>query len=137
MVASGKIAVSGDSGTWGRIHLGENASVATNLLAATDTANKVFVGTHGSIQAQNLTLTGDNLAINADARIKANSLTLTPDTTNGDFTVTAGQLFLKGEDGSALNVTGTGGLSVNGSSSAPNRSWGNCPATARSTPAAA
>ena len=118
MVASGKIAVSGDSGaqTWGRIHLGENASVATNLLAATDTANKVFVGTHGSIQAQNLTLTGDNLAINADARIKANSLTLTPDTTNGDFTVTAGQLFLKGEDGSALNVTGTGGLSVNGSS---------------------
>ena len=118
MVASGKIAVSGDSGaqTWGRIHLGENASVATNLLAATDTANKVFVGTHGSIQAQNLTLTGDNLAINADARTKANSLTLTPDTTNGDFTVTAGQLFLKGEDGSALNVTGTGGLSVNGSS---------------------
>ncbi|MFR8275102.1 MAG: beta strand repeat-containing protein, partial [Desulfovibrio fairfieldensis] len=118
MVASGKIAVSGDSGaqTWGRIHLGENASVATNLLAATDTANKVFVGTHGSIQAQNLTLTGDNLAINADARIKANSLTLTPDTTNGDFTVTAGQLFLKGEDGSALNVAGTGGLSVDGSS---------------------
>ena len=119
MTASGKMAVSGDSGTsaWGRIHLGENASVATGLLVGTDAANKVFVGEHGSIQAQNLTLTGDSLAIHANARIKANSLTLTPDTGNGDFTVTAGRLFLKGEDGSALSVTGTGGLKVDGGSS--------------------
>ena len=119
MTASGKMVVSGDSGTsaWGRIHLGENASVATGLLVGTDAANKVFVGEHGSIQAQNLTLTGDSLAIHANARIKANSLTLTPDTGNGDFTVTAGRLFLKGEDGSALSVTGTGGLKVDGGSS--------------------
>lgn len=99
---------------YAKIDLGESATLDTNLLASTATAQKVSIGSKGSLQAQNLTFNGDTLAIDSEGRIKANTLTLNA---SSDFTLTDGQLMLKGENGSVLSVA-NGGLILNGSTKA-------------------
>ena len=104
---------------YAKIRLGtaENVTLATSTLGDKSDGKSITVDANGSLQVQNLTLTGDSLSINKEGRIKVNSLTLTPNAAQA-FTLSSGQLMLKGEDGSStLSVGGTGGLKVDGSSS--------------------
>lgn len=118
MIAAGQVNVSGQNANgYAKIDLGESANLDTDQIAASATNGTVSVGSKGSLQAQNLTLNGNSLAIDAGGRIKANSVTLVPATQNGDFTLSAGQLMLKGESGSVLSVT-NGGLILSGSNAA-------------------
>ena len=100
-----------------KIRLGttENVTLATSTLGDKNGGKSITVDANGSLQVQNLTLTGDSLSINKEGRIKVNSLTLTPSAAQ-DFTLSSGQLMLKGEDGSStLSVGGTGVLKLDGS----------------------
>ena len=98
-----------------RLGTAENVTLATSALGDKNDGKSITVDANGSLQVQNLTLTGDSLSINKEGRIKVNSLTLTPGATQ-DFTLSSGQLMLKGEDGSStLSVGGTGVLKLNGS----------------------
>ena len=98
-----------------RLGTAENVTLATSALGDKDDGKSITVDANGSLQVQNLTLTGDSLSINKEGRIKVNSLTLTPGATQ-DFTLSSGQLMLKGEDGSStLSVGGTGVLKLDGS----------------------
>ena len=100
-----------------KIRLGttENVTLATSTLGDKNDGKSITVDANGSLQVQNLTLTGDSLSINKEGRIKVNSLTLTPGAAQ-DFTLSSGQLMLKGEDGSStLSVGGTGVLKLDGS----------------------
>ncbi|AMD90977.1 autotransporter domain-containing protein [Desulfovibrio fairfieldensis] len=108
-----------DQNGYAKIRLGtaENVTLATSTLGDKSDGKSITVDANGSLQVQNLTLTGDSLSINKKGRIKVNSLTLTPNAAQA-FTLSSGQLMLKGEDGSStLSVGGTGGLKVDGSSS--------------------
>lgn len=108
MIAAGQVNVSGQNANgYAKIDLGESANLDTYQIAAQATNGTVSVGSKGSLQAQNLTLNGDTLAMNAEGRIKANSVSL--NNTGSNFTLTDGQLMLKGESGSALSVA-NGGL---------------------------
>ena len=111
----GSVTVQGTAARHARLHLGENATVDAASItggSAAVTGNVTLLG-EGSIQAQNIKLTGDALAIDSTGsqgnRIKANSLALTPDTPDADFTLASGELFLKGEAGSALGFAGSEG----------------------------
>ena len=102
---------------YAKIRLGtaENVTLATSTLGDKSDGKSITVDANGSLQVQNLTLTGDSLSINKEGRIKVNSLTLTPGAAQ-DFTLSSGQLMLKGEDGSStLSVGGTGVLKLDGS----------------------
>ena len=106
-----------DQNGYAKIRLGtaENVTLATSTLGDKSDGKSITVDANGSLQVQNLTLTGDSLSINKEGRIKVNSLTLTPGATQ-DFTLSSGQLMLKGEDGSStLSVGGTGVLKLDGS----------------------
>ena len=106
-----------DQSGYAKIRLGtaENVTLATSALGDKSDDKSITVDANGSLQVQNLTLTGDSLLINKEGRIKANSLTLTPGAAQ-DFTLSSGQLMLKGEDGSStLSVGGTGVLKLDGS----------------------
>ena len=99
-----------------KIRLGttENVTLATSTLGDKNEGKSITVDANGSLQVQNLTLTGDSLSINKEGRIKVNSLTLTPGAAQA-FTLSSGQLMLKGEDGSStLSVGGTGVLKLDG-----------------------
>ncbi|ATD80362.1 MULTISPECIES: beta strand repeat-containing protein [Desulfovibrio] len=108
----GSVTVQGTAARHARLHLGENATVDAASITGGSAAvtGKVTLLGEGSIQAQNIKLTGDALAIDSTGsqgnRIKANSLALTPD---ADFTLASGELFLKGEAGSALGFAGSEG----------------------------
>ncbi len=112
----GSVTVKGNGTLHARLHLGENAELDANKVGSTIESGKVALLGRGSIQAQNMTLTGNTLDIgNAETthnRIKVNSLTLDPGTADADFTLTSGKLYLKGEAGSALNLGGTGALII-------------------------
>ena len=98
-----------------RLGTAENVTLATSTLGDKNDGKSITVDANGSLQVQNLTLTGDSLSINKEGRIKVNSLTLTPGAAQ-DFTLSSGQLMLKGEDGSStLSVGGTGVLKLDGS----------------------
>lgn len=109
----GSVTVQGTAARHARLHLGDNATVdAASITGGSEAASrKVTLLGYGSIQAQNIKLTGDALAIDSTGsqgnRIKANSLVLTPDTPDADFTLASGELFLKGEAGSALGFAGS------------------------------
>ncbi|WP_291438961.1 hypothetical protein, partial [Desulfovibrio sp.] len=111
----GSVTVKGTDAKKARLHLGTDAMIATDIVTGNTAAvtGKVALLGNGSIQAQNLTLTGDALDIDSTGaqgnRIKANSLVLTPDTPDTDFTLASGKLFLKGETGSALSFAGSEG----------------------------
>lgn len=111
----GSVTVQGTAARHARLHLGENATVDAASITGGSAAvtGKVTLLGEGSIQAQNIKLTGDALAIDSTGsqgnRIKANSLALTPDTPDADFTLASGELFLKGEAGSALGFAGSEG----------------------------
>ena len=106
-----------DQNGYAKIRLGtaENVTLATSTLGDKSDGKSITVDANGSLQVQNLTLTGGSLSINKEGRIKVNSLTLTPGAAQ-DFTLSSGQLMLKGEDGSStLSVGGTGVLKLDGS----------------------
>ena len=106
-----------DQNGYAKIRLGtaENVTLATSTLGDKNDGKSITVDANGSLQVQNLTLTGDSLSINKEGRIKVNSLTLTPGAAQ-DFTLSSGRLMLKGEDGSStLSVGGTGVLKLDGS----------------------
>lgn len=109
----GSVTVKGNSALKARLHLGTEATLDAGSIIGSTAAEsgKVALLGNGSIQAQNMTLTGDVLAIgtsNQDNRIKVNSLTLTPND-DQDFTLESGKLYLKGEAGSALSFVGSEG----------------------------
>ncbi len=112
----GSVTVKGNGTLHARLHLGENAELDASKVGSAIESGKVALLGRGSIQAQNMTLTGNALDIgNAETthnRIKVNSLTLDPGTADADFTLTSGKLYLKGEAGSALNLGGTGALVI-------------------------
>lgn len=113
----GSVTVKGNSSLKARLHLGTEATLAAGSITGSNSAmaGKVALLGDGSIQAQNMTLTGDALDIDnvsSNNRIKVNSLTLAPNTPNTDFTLTSGKLYLKGEAGSALNLAGDGALVI-------------------------
>lgn len=119
MIAAGQVNVSGQNPTgYAKIDLGDSATLDTSLIAASAGNGTVSVGSKGSLQVQDLTLKGDSLAIDAEGRIKVNSVTLEPDTQNGYFTLKDGQLMLKGESGSTLSTVGSGGLILSGTTKA-------------------
>ena len=106
-----------DQNGYAKIRLGtaENVTLATSTLGDKNDGKLITVDANGSLQVQNLTLTGDSLSINKEGRIKVNSLTLTPGAAQA-FTLSSGQLMLKGEDASStLSVGGTGVLKLDGS----------------------
>ena len=106
-----------DQSGYAKIRLGtaENVTLATSALGDKSDGKLITVDANGSLQVQNLTLTGDSLSINKEGRIKVNSLTLTPGAAQA-FTLSSGQLMLKGEDASStLSVGGTGVLKLDGS----------------------
>lgn len=109
----GSVTVKGTNAKKARLHLGTDATITTDIVTGSIAAmpGKVALLGNGSIQAQNLTITGDALDINnngsSNNRIKVNSLTLTPETADSDFTLTSGKLYLKGEAGSALTFAGS------------------------------
>ena len=106
-----------DQNGYAKIRLGtaENVTLASSTLGDKSDGKSITVDANGSLQVQNLTLTGDSLSINKEGRIKVNSLTLTPSAAQA-FTLSSGQLMLKGEDGSStLSVGGTGVLKLDGS----------------------
>lgn len=114
----GAVTVEGNSTLKARLHLGTEAEIAADSITGgtSSVPGKVALLGNGSIQAQNMTLTGNALDI-GDAetthnRIKVNSLTLDPGTADTDFTLTSGKLYLKGEAGSTLNLGGTGALVI-------------------------
>ncbi len=114
----GSVTVAGNNNLKARLHLGEKAIVDAGWITGglMAEAGKVALLGNGSIQAQNMTLAGEELNINnngaSNNRIKVNSLTLTPDTEDADFTLTSGKLYLKGEAGSALTLAGDGALKI-------------------------
>lgn len=113
LAEDGSVTVQGNSALKARLHLGTNATLDAGSIKGGTAAEfgKVALLGNGSIQAQNMTLTGDALDIdtgNQDNRIKVNSLTLTPNA-DTNFTLASGKLYLKGEAGSALNFAGSEG----------------------------
>ncbi len=115
LALDGSVTVKGTSTKKARLHLGTEATIATDSITGNTSpvAGKVALLGDGSIQAQNMTLIGDALDIDnngaSNNRIKVNSLTLAPKTADSDFTLTSGKLYLKGEAGSELNFVGSDG----------------------------
>lgn len=117
LAKDGSVTVKGTTERKARLHLGTEATLDAESITGDSSAGegKVALLGNGSIQAQNMTLTGDALDIDSsgsqDNRIKVNSLTLKPGD-DTDFTLTSGKLYIKGEAGSALHLGGTGALVI-------------------------
>lgn len=104
---TGQVVVAGvGEGQYSKLVVGD-LSIAADKLASTASAGKIALGAYGSLQAQNLTLSGPSLAINANGRINAEQLTLSE-----DLTVSAGLIRLRGE---AANSGLNGNLTLGGS----------------------
>lgn len=112
LAKDGSVTVKGTTERKARLHLGTEATLDAGSIGFAASSGKVALLGNGSIQAQNMTLTGDALDIDSsgsqDNRIKVNSLTLKPGD-DTDFTLTSGKLYIKGEAGSALNFAGSEG----------------------------
>lgn len=94
----GQVVVAGvGEGQYSKLVVGDLTIAAADLVK-TATADKIALGAYGSLQAQNLTLEGASLAIDANGRINVEQLTLTD-----DLTVASGLIRLRGETNSALN----------------------------------
>ncbi|MDY0260747.1 MAG: autotransporter domain-containing protein [Desulfovibrio sp.] len=112
LAEDGSVTVKGTNNLKARLHLGTDATLDAGSIEGGTAAKSgmLVLLEHGSIQAQNMKLTGNALDIGSaeDTRIKVNSLTLTPGE-DKDFTLTSGKLYLKGEADSALNFVGSEG----------------------------